>query len=46
MQTISHLSFFNTYTYHNGLLSSSFKQLYLHIHWQLDTYLYELFYSE
>jgi hypothetical protein len=37
-------TFFNTY--HNGFLSSSFKQVYLRIHWQLDTCIYERFYSE
>jgi hypothetical protein len=40
----NNLSFFNTY--YNGFLSSSFKQLYLRIHWQLDTCIYERFYSE
>jgi len=38
--TIRHLSFLLTF------LCVTFKQLYLHTHWKLDTYLYELIYSE
>jgi len=44
MQPTRHLSFLHTFCY--CFLCVTFKQLYLHSHWKLDTCLYELIYSE